>query len=160
MKSSLRAENLIGDAFKDDTEPIVYGTREEIVENFQVPKQSYVSILTANDVAEASCVDNGSQYVITIRVKDEKNPVTGRGVGAAFDIIEANEVQSKAEGIVKDFSTDYRNCVVKAVFYKATGRMVTANYMVRLKLFVTVNLMGTHDASMELSFEKDYIITY
>lgn len=144
-------------AFKDDTDPITYGTREEIVENFQVPKQSYVSKLTAEDVAEATFTEDGNRYIVTIRVKDEKNPVVGKGVGSAFDIIESSEVQAKAPSFVKDFSTDYRNCVVKAIFDKATGRMISANYIVRLTLFVTA---FSEDASMDLSFEKDYTITY
>ncbi len=151
------AGGIMDAAFKDDTEPTVYATREEIVENFQVPKQSYVSVITVNDVAEATCVENGNQYIITIRAKDEKNPVTGKGVGAAFDIIEASEVKEKAPSFVKEFSTDYRNCVVKAVFDKSTGRMITANYTVRLTLYVTA---FNENASMDLSFEKDYTITY
>ncbi len=151
------AGGIMESAFKDDTEPTVYATREEIVENFQVPKQSYVSVLTANDVAEANCVDNGNQYVITIRVKDEINPVTGKGVGAAFDIIEASEFKEKAPSFIKDFSTEYKNCVVKAVFDKTTNRMVSANYMVRLTLRVSTN---NEDGSVGLSFEKDYTITY
>lgn len=144
-------------AFKDDTDPIIYGTREEIVENFQVPKQTYVSKLTADDVAEATFTEDGNQYIITIRAKDEKNPVVGKGVGSAFDIIEASEVKEKAPPFVKNFSTDYHNCVVKATFDKETGRMVAANYTVRLTLFVTA---FSENASMDLSFEKDYTITY
>lgn len=151
------AGGLMDAAFKDDTDPITYGTREEIVENFQVPNQTYVSKITADDVAEATFTEDGNQYIITIRAKDEENPVVGKGVGSAFDIIEASEVQAKAPSFVKDFSTDYHNCVVKATFDKATGRMVSANYIVRLTLFVTA---FSENASMDLSFEKDYTITY
>ena len=141
----------------DDTEPMEFATREEIVENFQVPKQSYVSCVTVNDVESASCKEEGNYYIITIRVKDQKNPVVGKGTGAMFDVVEAEEVEAKAEGLVEDFSTEYHDCVVVAKFEKSTNRMVHANYMTPMKLNVTI---GKSNASMEMSFEKDYTITY
>ncbi|MBR5321634.1 MAG: hypothetical protein IKU41_07330, partial [Clostridia bacterium] len=63
----------------------------------------------------------------------------------------------KAEGIVDDFSTEYHDCVVVAKFEKSTNRMVHANYMTPMKLNVVI---GKSEASMEMSFEKDYTITY
>ncbi len=141
----------------DDTEPMEFTTREEIVENFQVPKQSYVSCVTVNDVESASCKEEGNYYIITIKVKDQKNPVVGKGTGAMFDVVEAEEVAAKAEGLVEDFSTEYYDCVVVAKFEKSTNRMVHANYMTPMKLNVTI---GKSNASMEMSFEKDYTITY
>lgn len=141
----------------DDTEPMEFTTREEIVENFQVPKQSYVSCVTVNDVESASCKEEGNYYIITIKVKDQKNPVVGKGTGALFDVVEAEEVEAKAEGIVDDFTTEYYDCVVVAKFEKSTNRMVHANYMTPMKLNVTI---GKSNATMEMSFEKDYTITY
>ena len=141
----------------DDTEPMEFATREEIVENFQVPKQSYVSCITVNDVESASCKEEGNYYIITIKVKDQKNPVVGKGTGAMFDVVEAEEVEAKAEGIVDDFTTEYYDCVVVAKFEKSTNRMVHANYMTPMKLNVVI---GKSNASMEMSFEKDYTITY
>lgn len=141
----------------DDTEPMEFTTREEIIENFQVPKQSYVSCVTVNDVESASCKEEGNYYIITIRVKDQNNPVVGKGTGAMFDVVEAEEVEAKAEGLVDDFSTEYHDCVVVAKFEKSTNRMVHANYMTPMKLNVVI---GKSEASMEMSFEKDYTITY
>ena len=141
----------------DDTEPMEFATREEIVENFQVPKQSYVSCATVNDVELASCKEEGNYYIITIKLKDQKNPVVGKGIGAMFDVVEAEEVEAKAEGIVDDFTTEYYDCVVVAKFEKSTNRMVHANYMTPMKLNVVI---GKSEASMEMSFEKDYTITY
>ncbi len=141
----------------DDTEPMEFTTREEIVENFQVPKQSYVSCITVNDVESASCKEEGNYYIITIKAKDQKNPVVGKGIGAMFDVVEAEEVEAKAEGIVDDFTTEYYDCVVVAKFEKSTNRMVHANYMTPMKLNVTI---GKSNATMEMSFEKDYTITY
>lgn len=153
------AETMIPVFMKDDTEPIIYATKEEITENYLVPNQTYVSRMKASDVAEAAIEDNGKEYVISIRVKNENSPVPGSGVGAVFDVIEASEVAEKASFIEK-FTTEYYNCTVKARIDKETGNIVWANYTTPLVLNITVNMFGTHDISAGLTFEKDYTITY
>lgn len=155
------ADTMVDKFMKDDTDPITYSGREEIVENFQVPKQNYVSCLTVNDVKEASFKDMGDYYEVKIVVKDTTNPTAGKGVGAAFDVIETNEVEDNSESaMVEKFSTQYSNCTVVAKFDKATNRMTSANYMIPTKLMLTVNMFGTHDISIDMEFEKDYTITY
>ncbi len=154
------AESMVKTFMADDTDPVEYTTREEIVENFQVPKQSYVSRLKVDDIQKATCKDMGSYYEITITVKSEDNPTAGSGVGAAFDVIETEEVESGSD-IVEDFSTHYKNCTVVANFDKSTNRMTHAKYMISTKLMVTIKAFGgLHEASIDMSFEKDYTITY
>ncbi len=154
------AETMVTTFMADDTEPVEYATREEIVENFQVPKQSYVSCLKVSDIEKAACKDMGDYYEITITVKSEDNPSAGSGVGAAFDVIEPEEVEGKSD-MVEDFSTQYSNCTVVAKFDKKTNRMVHANYMIPTKLMLTIKAFGgLHNASIDMSFEKDYTITY
>lgn len=146
---------------QDDTDPITYSGREEIVENFQVPNQSYVSCLTVNDVKEASMQDKGNYYEVRIVAKDTTNPTAGKGVGAAFDVIETNEVEGNSESaMVKQFSTQYSNCTIVAKFDKTTNRMMSATYTIPTKLLLTVNMFGTHDISLDMCFIKDYTITY
>ncbi len=153
------AKNLMNTFLKDDTDPIVYSTREEITSEYIVPNQSYVSRLTADSVKDATFTDKGNEYVILIKVKDETNPVTGKGVGSVCDIIEANEVAEKAPFIEK-FTTDYHNCSVEITVDKATGRVTHSRYSVSVVLGVTVNLFGTHSGNVGLTFIKDYSITY
>lgn len=153
------AKNMIGTFLKDDTEPIVYASKEEIKTEYLVPNQSYVSKLTASDVAEATCTDNGKEYIIYIKLKNETNPTAGKGVGSVCDVIEAAEVAEKAS-FVEKFTTDYYNCEIKVTVDKATGRVTHANYTTPLILAIRVNMFGTHDASLGLTFEKDYSITY
>lgn len=153
------APTLMDKFMKDDTDPIEYATKEDIAANYMVPNQTYVSQLTEADVAEATCVDNGTEYEITIKLKDETNPSAGKGVGSVFDVIEASEI-TDAVTFVEKFDTEYYNCVVKCRIDKASGHTVWANYITPLVLNVTVNMFGTHDASVGLSFEKDYTITY
>lgn len=154
------AEDLLKNNMKDDTEPIVYDTKEEIRDNFLVPNQDYVSLLTAADVLQATCKDNGKEYEIYFKLKDEKNPTAGKGVAAVCDVIEAEEIAAKAPSFLKEFSTYYRGCEVKATIDKATGRMTHAIYSTPVTLNVVVELFGTHSASVELTFVKDFSITY
>ncbi len=155
------ASTLIPTLMGDDTDPIEYATREEIAENFMVPGQSYGSVLTEADVLEATCTDNGTEYEIMIKVKSEQNPVVGKGVGAAFDVIEASEIaENENAKMLESFIAEYYDCVLRCKIDKATGNMTWANYMTPLTLDVVVNMFGTHEASVGLSFEKDYNIFY
>lgn len=151
---------LIGDVMKDDTDPVVYATREEIKENFMVPNQDYASRLKASDVEKAVCKDNGKEYEVSILVKKEKSPSAGNGVGAAFDVIEAHEIAEKAPSFIKEFSTEYYNCVVKVNIDKETGRVTHANYSTPLYMNVVAEMFGTHNVVMGVTFEKDYTIEY
>lgn len=153
-------DTLMTEVMKDDTEPIVYATKQEIKENFQVPNQDYVSRLTASDVEKAAFKDNGNEYEIYILVKGEKNPTAGSGVGSVFDVIETYEMAAKAPSFLKEFSTEYYNCVVKVKIDKETGKVTHANYSTPLYMNVIVDMFGTHHVVMGVTFEKDYTIEY
>lgn len=153
------AKGLMDTFMKDDTEPIVYATREEIASEYIVPEKDYVSKLDPKYVEKATCTDKGETYEIYIKLKSEKNPVSGKGIGAVCDVIEAHEVAEKAS-FIEEFSTEYYNCEVKATVDKATGRVVHSWYSVPLVLKVRVNMLGTHSAAAGLTFVKDYTIVY
>ncbi len=153
------AGSMISSMMGDDTEPIVYGTKEEIKANFIVPEQDYSSKLRSEWVKEASCKDNGKEYVINIKLKDQKNPTAGNGVGAVCDVIETHEVANKVT-FVEDFSTTYYDCEITATVNKATGNVTHIRYSTPLLLNMTVNLFGTHTGVIAFTFEKDYTITY
>ena len=154
------AKNLLPTFMKDDNDPIVYGTREEIVSEYIVPGQNYVSKLTPDAVADAKCTDKGDTYEIRIKLKSEKNPSAGKGVGAVCDVIEAHEVSEKAPAFLEEFSTNYKDCVVTATVDKATGRVIASSYTTPLILTVRVNLFGMHVINVGLTFVKDYTIVY
>lgn len=153
------ARNMMTSLMKDDTDPIVYETREDITNEFLVPDQSYVSVLKPEYVESATCTDKGSQYVIHIRLKDSKNPTAGVGVGSVCDVIEANEVAEKAS-FIKKFTTEYNDCEVIATVDKSTGNITHIRYITPVVLALTVDLFGTHDGTVGFTFEKDYSITY
>ena len=154
------AETMMNKYMADDTEPIVYATKQEIRDNFIVPNQDYVSCLKASDVAKADYKDNGKEYVIYLKIKDEKNPRAGSGVGAVCDVIETHEIADKAGALIKEFTTEYYNCEVTATIDKETGRMVHAVYKTPLKMLMVVNMFGTHNVGASITFTKDYTITY
>ena len=154
------AETMMNKYMADDTEPIVYSTKEEIRDNFIVPNQDYVSCLKASDVVKSDCKDNGKEYVIYLKIKDEKNPRADSGVGAVCDVIETYEIADKAGSLLKEFSTEYYNCEITATIDKETGRMTHAVYKTPLKMLMVVNMFGTHSVGADITFTKDYTITY
>ena len=155
------ASTIIPKFMSDDLEPQVYDTPDLIKEKFIVPKADYTSKLTEADVVEATCTDNGTEYEIMIKVKDETNPVQGAGVGAAFDVLEMGDMTSGEYGnMIKKFDCQYFDCVLKCKIDKASGNMIWANYKTPLIMDMEVNMLGTHQVSCEVSFEKDYTITY
>ena len=153
------ARSMISSFMKDDNDPIVYETREDITNEFIVPDQSYVSKLKPEYVEKATCVDKGNQYVITLELKDQKNPTAGVGVGAVCDVIEANEVAEGAS-FVEKFETTYSDCKIVATIDKATDRVVHIQYSTPLLLEMRVNFFGTHDVALAVTFVKDFTITY
>lgn len=153
------AQDMMTRFMNDDLEPIEYSTSEAIKENYMVPSQSYVSKLSVSDVKKATCKDNGKEYEITIVAKEQKNPTAGVGIGAAFDVIEANEVAEKTS-LIEKFETTYYDCTIKCKIDKQTGRMTWANYTTPLVLDCTVKVFRSIDASVGLTFEKDYNIYY
>lgn len=153
--------SLMESAFADDTEPIEYPTREEIIAGYPVPGESWSSQLTEAEVAEASCIDNGTEYEITMKLHPTTNPEPGVGTAKAFDCITASEVSASAPSFVEDFSTEYYDCVVKCRIDKATGRTVWSNYSSPVVIKVVANMgFAKLDAQVGLTFEKDYTITY
>ncbi len=143
----------------DDTEPIVYSTKEDIRNEYIVPDQDYVSKLQPSTVVKATCVDNGKTYEIYFKLKDQKNPTAGNGVGAVCDVIEGYEIAEKVS-LIKKFDTYYSNCEIKATIDKTTGRMIHSNYKTPVMLDLTISMFGTHDVAVGYTFEKDYTITY
>lgn len=153
------AESMIASMMGDDTEPIPFNGKDEIRENFIVPQQSYVSKLSPDYVGKAECKDNGNTYEIYLKLKSHKNPTAGVGVGAVCDVIETHEIAQKAS-FIKEFSTTYYNCEIKATMDKASGRITHIVYITPLVMNMHVELLGSHTGSIGFTFIKDYTVTY
>lgn len=157
------AKTMMDKYMGDDTEPIDYATKEDIIANYQVPGESYCSQLTAADVTSATCTDNGTEYEVVLNIAENVNPVQGSGIGAACDIIDSDQVTSNemVSSILKEFTITYSGCVIKCKIDKATNRVTWANYLTPLTIDALASVVVTTvDAKVVLSFEKDYTITY
>ena len=154
------ADKIMGTVFKDDTDPIVYGTKDEIIANYQVPGETWSSCLTEAEVATATITDNGTEYEIYIKLKDSENPEAGVGAAKVVDTITASEIKENAPSILKDFTTLYYDCEIRCRIDKATGRTVWSSYTTPVIMKVNVEMFGTLAAQVGMSFEKDYTIEY
>lgn len=154
------AADILATSFKDDTDPIVYATKDEIIANFQVPGETWVSKLTEADVEEAKCVDLGTEYELYIKLHPSTNPEPGYGVAKAFDTITSSEVMESAPPMVKDFSTEYFDCIIRCKIDKETKNITWINYSSPLILKLEVEFFGKLNAQVGLKFEKDYTIVY
>lgn len=148
---------------KDDPEPVEYLTKEEIIENFPVPKQEYSSKLSAADVTSAVCTDNGTEYEITINLATSINPTAGVGVGAACHFMDVSSIVSSeaASSMLKKFDATYEGCVIKCKIDKASNRVTWANYYTPFCIDAIVNVVLSEvQTTVYMSYERDYTITY
>ena len=152
-------DTFMGSVMKDDLEPQEYVGTDMIVEKYPVPRETWSSKLTEADVTEATCIDNGAEYEITLKLAETINPTVGSGVAAAMDTI-TEEDKAGIPDMVSKMDMRYFDCVIKCKIDKATGRTVWSNYTSPVVFDCEVKMFGTHAVKMGLSFEKDYTITY
>jgi hypothetical protein len=151
-------DTLMGSVMKDDLEPQEY-TGEMIIEKYPVPRETWSSQLTEADVVEATCVDNGTEYEITLKLVESNNPTVGKGVAAAMDTI-TEEDKEGIPDMVQKMDMRYFDCVIRCKIDKASGRTTWSNYLSPVVFDCEVKMIGTMAAKVGFSFEKDYTITY
>ena len=151
-------DTLMGSVMKDDLEPQEY-TGEMIVEKYPVPRETWSSQLTEADVVEATCVDNGAEYEITLKLVESFNPSVGKGVAAAMDTI-TEEDKAGIPDMVQKMDMRYFDCVIRCKIDKASGRTTWSNYLSPVVFDCEVKMIGTMACKVGFSFEKDYTITY
>ena len=151
-------DTLMGSVMKDDLEPQEY-TGEMIIEKYPVPRETWSSKLTEADVVEATCVDNGTEYEITLKLVESNNPTVGKGVAAAMDTI-TEEDKEGIPDMVQKMDMRYFDCVIRCKIDKASGRTTWSNYLSPVVFDCEVKMIGTMAAKVGFSFEKDYTITY
>ena len=152
-------DTFMGSVMKDDLEPQEYVGTDMIIEKYPVPRETWSSKLTEADVTEATCVDNGTEYEITLKLVETINPNVGSGVAAAMD---TNTEEDKAgiPDMVTKMDMRYFDCVIQCKIDKATGRTTWSTYTTPVVFDCEVKMFGTHAVKMGLSFEKEYVITY
>lgn len=152
-------DTFMGSVMKDDLEPQEYVGTDMIVEKYPVPRETWSSKLTEADVTEATCIDNGTEYEITLKLVETINPNVGYGVAAAMDTI-TEEDKEGIPDMVSKMDMRYFDCVIQCKIDKATGRTTWSTYTTPVVFDCEVKMFGTHAVKMGLSFEKEYVITY
>lgn len=151
-------KTLMGTFLKKDETPITWSTKEDIVANYPVKTQTFVSNATEADVAEATCNDDGTYYNITLKFNECTDP-QGSGCANAFNVINPDEVYSAAS-VVQNFSCKYYDAKIECKIDKATGNMVAATYTLPIIMQVTAKVLMTLDAQVGMTFIDDYTIAY
>ena len=146
---------LINTFLKKDETPVDYATKDEIIKEYPVKGQTYVTAAKESDLKSATCTDDGKYYNVTLTFIDATDP-TNTGAATSFNIIKAEEVYAAAS-VVKSFSATYYDAKIVCKIDKATGNMVSATYT--LPIVMKVKALGV-DAQVGMTFIDDYSITY
>lgn len=131
---------------------------------FPVENENWSSKLTADDVDNASVVDNGSTYEITINVKaDDPSESTAHGQGhngKVFSVIMPSIVTDNAgaaASMIKEVKTGHKDGKVVVTVDKATGNVTHANYFFVWTL--SLKALGAN-ISIPFGLEKDFTIAW
>lgn len=151
-------KTLMGTFLKKDETPITWASKDEIIANYPVKTQTFVSNATEADISEATCTDDGTYYNITLKFKECTDP-QGSGCASAFNVINPDEVYAAAS-VVQNFSCRYYDAKIEAKVDKATGNMVAATYTLPIVMQVTAKVLVTLDAQVGMTFIDDYTIAY
>ena len=147
---------LISKFLKRNDTPVEYTSNADIIANYPVKGQNYVSNATEADIADATCTDDGTNYNITLNFLECTDP-QGTGCASAFNIITSQEIADGSGGIVSESSVRYYDATITCKIDKATGNMVAATYV--LPMVLSVKAMGIN-AAVGMTFEHDYTISY
>ncbi|MDD6526817.1 MAG: hypothetical protein PUF31_03255 [Oscillospiraceae bacterium] len=158
MPSLLKSvgSGLISKFLKRNDTPVEYASNADIIANYPVKGQNYVSQATEADITDATCTDDGTNYNITLKFAECTDP-QGTGCANAFNIITSEEIAEGSGGIVSESSVRYYDATITCKIDKATGNMVSATYV--LPMVLSVKAMGIN-AAVGMTFEHDYTITY
>lgn len=117
------AKTLMGMFMKEETNLASY-TGGDIAANFP---GAHIENLTADMLSEATCVEDGNNYVLTLKVNStEEDYDLGDKTGSITDIVSEQEVMDAAGSMVKltGLENHYIGATVKATIDKATGNMI------------------------------------
>ncbi len=134
---------------------------------FPVENETWASKLTAADVKSATITESNGKYTITITTKDDpRSEGYKHGSGhapKAFNVVLPGIIDGYIPGIVKSMfsvgtvSTAYPSSTVKVTVDAATGKVLTANYMMYWTLYIP---LGDTDVVLPFSTENDYTINW
>ena len=99
--------------------------KNEVIDKSKLPPQGKQCTLSASDVVSATKKAEGDYQIITLKLKNEDNPKSGSGIGAAVNVIEESQITEPVEGKVevKNIKLAYENVTITAKIDKS-GKLV------------------------------------
>ncbi len=158
------AQTLMSSFMTEDTTEYTY-TGSDIAANFP-PSNSTVDGLTADIVSEATCVEDGDNYIITITIDStEDNYDTGEKTGNLLNIVSEEAVTNAAGSLVtlSGLENRYIGGNVTATIEKSTGNMIALetdlpSYMCFDEAKVLI--ISVQDVGIGLEYLQKWTIAY
>ena len=151
------AKSLMGSFLKEESPNTVYNTRSEIADNF-IPRGTQ-SVLTANDIAEASCTEENGYYILKVKVKPDNNPAAGHGSGAVGSVITTDEITSAVNGRINfdNLLCQYDGASAQIKVEKATGHLTEISSSLPMYLHLTA--LGL-ECRIGLQFDENWTVAW
>lgn len=132
---------------------------------FPVENEDWASKLTEADIDSATVKITDSQYIITVKVKeDAPSTDTAHGVGhngKAFSVVTPAVVNDNApQSIVSDVKTGHKNGTIILTVDKATGNAVAADYDYVWTLSLKATLVISVTVSIPFGIKSSYTIAW
>lgn len=151
------AKSLMRSFLKEENPNVIFTNRNEIQKNF-IPRGT-ISHLTANDLADASCKEDGAYYIISVRLNPDQNPKAGYGSGAVGSIITKEEIESAVNGKIKmeNLVCAYDGAASEIKVEKATGNLVEIR--TSLPMYLHLTSLGL-DCRIGLQFDEFWTVQW
>lgn len=163
VPSALQAlcDTAIAKFVKPNMTPEVYEGTEMVKEKYPVSGTDFASKLKVEYVDTITCTDNGTEYVIDIKMKDQKNPVyrSGEGVGSIFWTMNIDDIANNAPGF-QSAELSYYNCTATVKIDKATGNMIYSKFDYNFDMDVSIKMLATLNALASMEVIEEYTIEY
>lgn len=132
-----------------------------IAEKYPVSGTDFASKLKPEYLETITCTDNGTEYVIDIKMKDQQNPVyrSGEGVGSIFWTMNIDDIANNAPGF-ESAQLSYYDCTATAKIDKATGNMTYSKFLYNFDMDVKIKMVVSLQALASMSVEEEYTIEY
>lgn len=155
------ADGAIAKYVKPNMTPEVYEGTEMVKEKYPVSGTDFASKLKVEYVDTITCTDNGTEYVIDIKMKDQMNPVyrSGEGVGSIFWTMNIDDIANNVPGLQKA-ELSYYDCVATAKIDKATGNMTYSKFDYNFDMILEVKMLATLSANAAMTVIEEYVIEY
>ena len=155
------ADGAIAKFVKPNMTPEVYEGTDAVKEKYPVSGTDFASKLKPEYVDTITCTDNGSEYVIDIKMKDQLNPVyrSGEGVGSIFWTMNIDDIANNAPGF-ESAELSYYDCTATAKIDKATGNMTYTKFDYNFDMDITIKMLGTLNAKASMTVLEEYVIEY